>query len=55
MVEFGRCETFLWSRFLWRRGKVVKDRYKAVRKRESKLPWREAGPPNRLDDKVDLD
>jgi len=24
-------------------------------KREFKLPWREAGPPNHLDDKVDSD
>ena len=26
-----------------------------VWKREFKLPWREAGPPNHLDDKVDSD
>ena len=30
-------------------------RSKATWKRESKLPWREAGPPNHLDDKVDSD
>ena len=30
-------------------------RYKATWKREFKLPWREAGPPNHLDDKVDSD
>ena len=30
-------------------------RYKATRKREFKLPWREAGPPNHHDDKVDSD
>ena len=28
-------------------------RYKATWKREFKLPWREAGPPNHLDDEVD--
>ena len=27
----------------------------ATWKRESKLPWREAGPPNHHDDKVDSD
>ena len=27
----------------------------AIWKREFKLPWREAGPPNYLDDGVDLD
>jgi len=31
------------------------DRYKATWKREFKLPWREAGPPNHHDDKVDSD
>ena len=30
-------------------------RYKATWKREFKLPWREAGPPNHHDDKVDSD
>ena len=30
-------------------------RYKATWKREFKLPWREAGPPNHLDDVVDAD
>jgi len=30
-------------------------RCKATWKREFKLPWREAGPPNHLDDKVDSD
>ena len=30
-------------------------RYKATWKREFKIPWREAGPPNHLDDKVDSD
>ena len=28
---------------------------KATWKREFKLPWREAGPPNHHDDKVDSD
>ena len=28
---------------------------KATWKKEFKLPWREAGPPNHLDDKVDSD
>ena len=32
-----------------------KGRYKATWKREFKLPWREAGPPNHLDEKVDVD
>ena len=35
---------------VWGRG-----RCKATWKREFKLPWREAGPPNHLDDKVDSD
>ena len=30
-------------------------RYKATWKGELQLPWREAGPPNHLDDTVDLD
>ena len=30
-------------------------RYKAAWEREFKLPRREAGPPNHLDDKVDSD
>ena len=30
-------------------------RYKATWKREFKLPWREAGPPNHHDDEVDPD
>ena len=30
-------------------------RRKATWKREFKLPWREAGPPNRYDDEVDSD
>ena len=30
-------------------------RYKATWKREFKLPWRQAGPPNHLDNKVDSD
>ena len=29
--------------------------YKATWKRESQLPWLEAGPPNYLDDEVDSD
>jgi hypothetical protein len=29
--------------------------YKATWRRQFKLPWREAGPPNHLDDKVDVD
>ena len=35
------------------RGKVLLG--KAIWKREFKLPWREAGPPNHHDDKVDSD
>ena len=27
----------------------------ATRKREFKLPWREAGPPSHFDDRVDSD
>ena len=34
---------------------VRKGRRKAARKREFNLPWREAGPPNHLDDEVDSD
>jgi hypothetical protein len=30
-------------------------RYKATYGTEFKLPWREAGPPNHLDDEVDSD
>ena len=30
-------------------------RYKATWRRESKIPWREAGPPHHLDDNVDFD
>jgi len=30
-------------------------RYEATWKREFKLPWREASPPNHLDDNVDSD
>ena len=33
----------------------LEGRCKATWKREIKLPWREAGPPNDLDDKVDSD
>ena len=35
--------------------RATEGRYKATRKREFRLPCREAGPPNHLDDKVDLD
>ena len=34
---------------------MQKGRCKATWKREFKLPWREAGPPNHVDDKVDAD
>ena len=34
---------------------VVGGRCKATWKREFKFPWREAGPPNHLDDQVDSD
>ena len=34
---------------------VVLRRCKATWKRGFKLPWREAGPPNHHDDKVDSD
>jgi len=37
-----------------RAGSVYEGRCKATWKREFKLPWREAGPPNHHDDKVDL-
>ena len=33
----------------------VDGRCKPTWKRKSKLPWREAGPPNHLDDQVDSD
>ena len=33
----------------------VEGRCKATWKREFKLPWREAGPPNHLNDHVDSD
>jgi len=32
---------------------LVGVRERLFREREFKLPWREAGPPNHLDDKVD--
>ena len=35
------------------RSPVKEGKYKATWKREFKVPWREAGPPNHLDDKVD--
>jgi len=35
--------------------KHLQGRYEATWKREFKLPWREADPPNHLDDKVDPD
>jgi len=34
---------------------ILEGRYKATWKREFNLPWREAGPPNHHDDKVDSD
>ena len=34
---------------------VIHVMYSLQRNREFKLPWREAGPPNHHDDKVDLD
>jgi len=34
---------------------VARPLSKATWKREFKLPWRQAGPPNHLDDKVDSD
>ena len=34
---------------------TAEGRCKATWKREIKLPWREAGPPNHLDDAVVLD
>ena len=37
------------------RGLVQEGRYQATWKREFKLPWREAGPPNYLNDGVDSD
>ena len=37
------------------RGLLTRKRCKATWKRESKLPWREAGPLNHLGDKVDPD
>ena len=36
-------------------GGILEGRCKATEKREIELPWREAGPPNHLDDKVDSD
>ena len=36
-------------------GPVQEGRCKATWKGNSKLPWRKAGPPNHLDDKVDSD
>ena len=35
--------------------RLQEGRCKATWKREIKLPWREAGPPNHHDDKVDSD
>ena len=37
------------------RDDLVYDSREAVCKKEFKLPWREAGPPNHHDDKVDSD
>ena len=36
-------------------GTAWEGRYKTSGKREFKIPWREAGPPNHLDDKLDSD
>ena len=35
--------------------RLQEGRYKTTRKREFKLPWREAGSPNHPDDEVDSD
>ena len=36
-------------------GTAWEGRYKAPWKREFTIPWREAGPPNHLNDKLDSD
>jgi len=43
------------AEFLTWEGHHFEGRYKATWKGEFKLPWREAGPTNHLDDKVDSD
>ena len=44
---------FIYGMYVLLRGQ--EGRYKATWKRKFKLPWREAGPPNDLDDTVDSD
>ena len=36
-------------------GRCKEGRWEATWNREFKLPWREAGPPNHLDDTADSD
>ena len=38
-----------------RESRVCRDALSSARKKEFTLPWREAGPPNHRDDKVDSD
>ena len=46
----GVAETLL----IVKRGTLI-ERYKATWNRDFKLPWREAGQPNHLDDEADSD
>ena len=47
-LDVARTRALSWSR-------IGVSRCKATWKREFKLPWRETGPPNHHDDKVDSD
>ena len=56
MSFFDGAEQLPRRRIPYANGPVVEEgRCQATWKREFKLPWREAGPPNHLDDKVDSD
>jgi len=56
VVSHGVPHTHLLQRNETSRFKTsLQGRYKATWNREFKHPWREAGPPNHLDDKVDSD
>jgi len=48
-MDWTRLYELNWGVF----GKLQEGRCKSTWKREFKLPWREAGPPNHHDDTVD--
>ena len=54
---------YFWRRYdsnvywsdVWLYGVELEGRCRATKKKEFKLPWREAGPPNHLNDAVNSD